>query len=168
MLTDFGFTIDFKPMEFGVWNDFTKSDEKMISCVFLGGADSYAHPWETYSSLFTNVRAGWPKVEPGQDIKLTAPSTGKEYNITEMLNQLFNATNPEDTKKLTEEFMVLANDLSAYMPVIEKASPLRIYDPKLSLADAELNTVQKSYYYYGNINTMLAKLIKDDMLYFVK
>ncbi len=168
MLTDFGFNIEFKPMEFGVWNDFTKTDEKMISCVFLAGADSYAHPWETYSSLFTNVRAGWPKVEPGQDMKLTAPATGKEYNITEMLNQLFNATDTEETKKITQEFMVLANDLSAYIPVIEKASPLRIYDPKLSMADAELNAVQKNYYYYGNINTVIAKLILDDMIYFTK
>lgn len=168
MLTDFGFTIDFKPMDFGVWNDWTKTDEKMISCVFLAGADSYAHPWETYSSLFTNVRAGWPKVEPGNDIIMTAPTSGKEYNVTNMLNELFNATDPETTKCITEQFMVLANDLSAYMPVIEKASPLRIYDPKLSMADAELNTVQKSYYYYSNINTMLAKLIKDDMIFFVK
>ncbi len=168
MLTDFGFNIDFKPMEFGVWNDFTKSDEKMISCVFLAGADSYAHPWETYSSLFTNIRAGWPKVEPGQDIIMTAPTTGKEYNITDMLNKIFNATDPEETKKLTMEFMTLANDLSAYMPVIEKASPFRIYDPALSMADAELNTVQQSFYYYGNINTILAKLIKDDMIYFTK
>ncbi|MGF7141617.1 peptide/nickel transport system substrate-binding protein [Anaerotaenia torta] len=168
MLTDFGFNIDFKPMEFGVWNDFTKSDEKMISCVFLAGADSYAHPWETYSSLFTNVRAGWPKVEPGQDIIMLAPTSGKEYNVTEMLNQLFNTDDAEKTKELTEEFMVLANDLSAYIPVIEKAAPFRIYDPKLSMADAELNAVQKNYYYYGNINTILAKLIKDDLIYFVK
>lgn len=168
MLTDFGFNIEFKPMEFGVWNDFTKSDEKMISCVFLAGADSYAHPWETYSSLFTNVRAGWPKVEPGQDIIMTAPTTGKEYNITNMLNQLFNAKDPEETKKLTEELMVLGNDLSAYIPVIAKASPFRIYDPTLSMADAELNAVQQSYYYFGNLNTILAKMIKDDLVYFTK
>lgn len=168
MLTDFGFNIDFKPMEFGVWNDFTKSDEKMISCVFMAGADSYAHPWETYSSLFTNIRAGWPKVEPGKDIIMTAPTTGKEYNITNMLNELFSATDPSDTKKLTEEFMVLANDLCAFIPVIEKAAPLRIYDPKLSMADAELNAVQRNYYYYGNINTILGKLIREDLIYFTK
>lgn len=168
MLTDFGFNIEFKPMEFGVWNDFTKSDEKMISCVFLAGADSYAHPWETYNGLFTSVRAGWPKVEPGHDIIMNAPTTGKEYNVTEMLNQLFNSNDVEKTKEITEQFMVLANDLSAYIPVIEKAAPFRIYDPKLSMADAELNTVQKSYYYYGNINTILAKMIKDDLVYFVK
>ncbi len=99
---------------------------------------------------------------------MTAPTTGKEYNVTNMLNELFNATDPSDTKKLTEEFMVLANDLCAYIPVIEKTSPLRIYDPKLSLADAELNTVQQNYYYYGNINSIIAKLLKEDMIYFTK
>ncbi len=168
MLTDFGFNIDFKPMEFGVWNDFTKTDEKMISCVFMAGADSYAHPWETYNGLFTNLRAGWPKVEPGKDIIMTAPTTGKEYNVTNMLAELFSAIDPDDTKRITEEFMVLANDLCGFIPVIEKAAPLRIYDPKLSLADTKLNTVQQNYYYYGNINTILAKLIKEDMLYFIK
>ena len=168
MLTDFGFNIDFKPMEFGVWNEFTQSDEKMLSCVFLAGASSYAHPWEVYSSLFTNVRTGWPAVEPGEDRILVAPSTGKEYNITNMLNELYTETDPEKTKKLTEEFMILANDLCGYIPVIEKAAPFRIYDTKLSLADTELNTVQQNYYYFGNINTIITKLLLDDKIYFVK
>jgi peptide/nickel transport system substrate-binding protein len=168
MLTDFGFNIDFKPMEFGVWNEFTKSDEKMVYCAFLAGASSYAHPWEIYKDLFTSVRAGWPEVKPGEDRILVAPSTGKEYNITNMLNELYTETDPEKTKKLTEEFMILANDLCGYIPVIEKAAPLRIYDTKLSLADTKLNTVQQNYYYFGNINTIIAKLLLDDQIYFVK
>src|SRR5699024_808954 len=44
MLTDFGFNIDFKPMEFGLWNDFTRADEKMICCTFVAQAPTYAHP----------------------------------------------------------------------------------------------------------------------------
>lgn len=167
MLTDFGFNIDFKPMEFGVWDSWTKSDDKMISCTFLAASESYAHPWECYSSLFTNLRAGWPKVDPGKDRIITAPTTGKEYNVTNMLSELFNSSD-EETKNVTEQFMTLANDLSAYIPVIEKTAPMRIYDPKLSMADAKLNEVQKNYYYFGNINTILAKLIQDDQLYFVK
>jgi peptide/nickel transport system substrate-binding protein len=114
------------------------------------------------------VRAGWPEVKPGEDRILVAPSTGKEYNITNMLNELYTETDPEKTKKLTEEFMILANDLCGYIPVIEKAAPLRIYDTKLSLADTKLNTVQQNYYYFGNINTIIAKLLLDDQIYFVK
>lgn len=167
MLTEFGFTIEFMPMEFGVWNDFTLSDEKMISCVFLGGAQTYAHPWESYSNIFSSARAGWPKVEAGQDRIITAPSTGKEYNINQLLRNLF-LSNGEDTIKCTEELMELMNDVCAYISLIEKKAPLRIYDTALSVTDAVNLEEQESYIYYGNINTIIAKMLLAGDLYFVE
>lgn len=167
MLSEFGFNIDFKPMEFGVWNDYTMSDEKMISCVFLGGAQTYAHPWESYSNLFTSVRAGWPKVEAGQDRIMTAPSTGKEYNLNQLLRSLFLAKG-DDIIKYTEELMELTNDMCAYISLIEKKAPLRIYDTALSLPKANNLEEQENYLYYGNMNTMIAKMLLAGELYYVE
>ncbi|GKX29737.1 hypothetical protein SH1V18_22170 [Vallitalea longa] len=169
MLTEFGFDIDFKPMEFGVWNDHTKGDDKMISCMFLAGAATYAHPWESYNDYYiTSVRTGWKPLEAGEDRIVTAPTSNKEYNVSEMLNELFNETNGDRINEITQELMTLTNDVCAYMSLIEKAAPLRVHDNNLSLAETSNDKMQKNYYYYGNINNMYAKMINDDEVYFVK
>ena len=85
-----------------------------------------------------------------------------------MLNKLFQATEQEDITRLTEEFMTLLNDLSIFMPVIEKSAPLRIYDTTLSLADGKSEEIQSSFYYFGSMNQVLAKMIKSNELYFVE
>lgn len=169
MLTDFGFNIEFKPMEFGVWNDFTKSDEKMIVCSFVGGAASYAHPWECFNDLFNvNTRMGWQKFEPGADKIFLDPVENKEYNVTNMLSELYGSSDPQRTKEITHELMKLTSNLCGYISVIDKSAPLRVYDPKLSLTETDVNTVQQNYMYYGNINNVLGKMIFDDELYFIK
>lgn len=169
MLTDFGLNIDFKPMEFGVWNDFTKSDEKMMSCTFIAAASSYAYPWECFNDLFNaNTRTGWQKFEAGADKIYTDPTDGQEYNVTKMLSQLYSTSDEAEVKELTQELMTLANHLCGYYSVLEKTAPFRIYDPKLSLADTELNAVQQNFIYYGNINNIIAKMLLADEIYFVK
>lgn len=170
MLSEQGWNIDFKPMEFGVWNEWTKNDaEKMIACTFVGGAPTYAHPYDSFRDLFVaNVRAGFGVLEGGAPRILTLPSTGEEVNISQMLDEIFTSTDEARTQEIVRELMKIGNDVCGYMSVVEKAAPLRVYDTSLSLADTEMNTVQSSYYYYGNINTILAKLILDDEIYFVK
>lgn len=169
MLTDFGLNIEFKPMEFGVWNDFTKSDEKMIACTFIAAASSYAYPWECFNDLFNaNTRTGWQKFETGQDKIFVDPVDGKEYNTTKMLSQLFSTSDEAEVKELTQQFMQLANDLCGYISVLEKAAPTRIYDPKLNLPKTEMNAIQQNYMYFGNLNDMIAKMLLEDQIYFVK
>ncbi|SCI84608.1 glutathione ABC transporter substrate-binding protein GsiB [uncultured Clostridium sp.] len=168
MLKEFGFDVDFKPMEGGTIWSYLSSEDAMIGSTFLGGAGTYAHPWEAFNNILTSTRIGLPQLEKGEDRILTAPSTGKEYNITQMLRQLFQATEKEDIEKLTEEFMTLLNDLSLFMPVIEKSAPLRVYDTTLSLPEGESGQLQSSFYYFGSMNQMLAKMIKANELYFTE
>lgn len=169
MLADFGFNIDFKPMEFGLWNDFTRADEKMICCTFVAQAPTYAHPWECFNDLFVaNTRTGWEKLEPGQDRIFTDPVDGKEYNVTEMLRKMFTTYDDAELKDLTQQLMKLSNDLCGFISVLEKGAPVRIYDPKLHLSEAEMNALQTSYYYFGDLNVMLAKMLHDNQIYFTK
>ncbi len=169
MLTDFGFKVEFKPMEFGVWNDFTKGDEKMLSCAFVAASPSFAHPWECFNDLYiANPRTGWGKLEPGQERIVEDPVDGKEYNVSQILNQMFISTDQAELKELTQQMMKLSNDLCVYYSVLEKGAPVRVYDPKLCLPEAEMNALQSDYMYFGNLNTMLAKMLMEDQLYFVK
>lgn len=170
MLTEQGWNIEFKPMEFGVWNDFTKNDEeKMIVCTFIASAPTYAHPWESFNEYFlTNTRAGFGKLEVGKERIFTLPTTGEQVNVSELIHNLYTSQDPEQTKQLVRQLMTIGNDMCGYISVVEKAAPLRIHDPKLSLADADLNQVQRNYYFYGNINNALVKMLADDLVYFVK
>lgn len=169
MLTSFGLNIEFKPMEFGVWNDFTRSDEKMICCTFIAGSASYAHPWESFRDLFvSNTRTGWTKLEAGQDRIFIDPADGKEYNVTNMLSQMFTTSDEAELKDLTQQLMKLSNDLCGYISVLEKGAPVRIYDPTLHMPEAEMNALQRSYLYFGNLNDMIVKMLHEDQIYFTK
>lgn len=171
MLKDFGFNIDFKPMEFGVWNEYTKDDEnKMVGCTFLGASPTYAHPWESFNDYFiTNPRSAFGTLPVGEDRMLTRPSDGVEVNISKLQNDLFEEEDPAKAQEIVAELLRTGNDLCAFISVIEKTAPFRIYDPKLNLGGGvELNDVQNNYYYYGNINNIIVKLLQDDLIYFVK
>jgi peptide/nickel transport system substrate-binding protein len=170
MLKEQGWNIDFKPMEFGVWNEWTKNDaEKMICCTFIGGASAYAHPYDSFRDLFVaNVRGGFGLLDPGEQRIFTLSSTGEEVNVSELLDKLFISTDPAETKDLVQQLMTIGNDVCGYMSVIEKMAPLRVYDTSLSLAETEMNAVQSNYYYYGNLNNIIAKMLLDDQIYFVK
>ena len=168
MLSEFGFEVDFKPMEGGTIWSYLSSEDAMIGSTFLGGAGTYAHPWEAFNNILNSTRIGLPALEKGQDRIITAPTSGKEYNVTQMLTALFQASDEAEIKSLTEEFMTLLNDLSLFMPVIEKSAPLRIYDTTLSIAEGTANEIQQSYYYYGNMNQMVAKMLKSGEIFFVE
>ncbi len=110
MLQEFGFNIKYSPMESGTVWSYLNGPDHMVGGVFLAGSGTYAHPWEAYSNLYTSPRIGLPEVPPGEDRILVAPSTGKEYNITKLVQELFSAMTQEDIESVTHEFMELSND----------------------------------------------------------
>ena len=168
MLAEFGFNIDFKPMEGGtIWTHLSSGDQ-MIGGTFLGGAGTYAHPWEAFSNIYTSTRLGLPELQANEHRILVAPTTGKEYDVTEMLQELFMATDDAEIKRITQDFMTLTNDLGIFMPVVEKSAPLRIYDTTLSMPDAEAGEIQQSFYYFGTMNQMVAKMLKSGEIYFTE
>jgi peptide/nickel transport system substrate-binding protein len=171
MLKEAGFNVEFKPMEFAAFVKYMNDGSHQIASYFLPGMSSYQHPWEVFNGTFNGAyatRMNLPKIPTGQDRIVKAPTGGKEYNVTQMLSQLYEATSQDQIVKLTEEFMTLNNDLVYFLPLIEKTAPFRIYDTKLSLADGTIGKPQNSFYYYGNLNNILSKMIREDQLFFVK
>lgn len=170
MLKEFGFNIDFKPMEnASVWK-YLASGDQMIGANFMGGATAYNHPWETFNNIYiaSAAKLGLPVLKEGEELKLKAPTSGKEYNVSQMLIKLFNSTDEKEIKQITEDFITLTNDLCIFMPVIEKASTLRVYDQSLSLAEGTANELQKSYYYYGDLNKFVGKMLREGQIFFTE
>lgn len=85
-----------------------------------------------------------------------------------MLRKMFTTYDDAELKDLTQQLMKLSNDLCGFISVLEKGAPVRIYDPKLHLPEAEMNALQTSYYYFGDLNVMLAKMLHDNQIYFTK
>ena len=85
-----------------------------------------------------------------------------------MLSEMFTTSDEARVKEITQQLMTLSSHLCGYYSVLEKAAPMRIYDPKLSLADTDMNELQQNYMYFGNLNNILNKMIAEDQLYFVK
>ena len=171
MLQEFGFDIEFKPMEFAALVDYMNKAEHQLMCYFLPGMSTYAHPWEVYNQTYIgtySTRMNMPKLETGQERIITAPTSGKEYNISHILADLYETTDEAKIKELTQQLMTVTNDYVPYVPLIEKTAPFRIYDTKLSVADGEIGQSQNSFYWYGGLNEIIAKQLRGGQLYFVK
>ncbi|OON98343.1 MAG: hypothetical protein ATN36_00105 [Epulopiscium sp. Nele67-Bin005] len=168
MLKEFGFDIIFKPMDSGVIWSYLNSPKYMIGCSFLGGAGTYAHPFEVYNNIYSSKRLNFESTLDTEDKFLVSPVSGQTYNITQMLGELFSATSTKDIQRLTNDFMQLTNELCIFMPVVEKTAPLRIYDIMLSLPEATSSQIQYSFYYYGTMNQMLAKMMRNKNIYFIE
>ncbi|HYF77101.1 MAG TPA: ABC transporter substrate-binding protein [Symbiobacteriaceae bacterium] len=171
MLKEAGWDVEFKPMEFAAFVKYMNDGAHGIANYFIPSMTSYQHPWEIFNGTFTGAyatRMNLPKIEAGKDRIVKAPTSGKEYNVTQMNAKLYEATSQDEIIKVTEELMTLTNDLVLNIPLIEKTAPFRIYDPKMSVADGTIGKPQNSFYYYGNLNQMLAKMLRAEQLFFVK
>jgi peptide/nickel transport system substrate-binding protein len=171
MLKEAGFEVEFKPMEFAAFVKYMNEGKHQIANYFVPSMTSYQHAWEPLNAMFNGAyatRMNLPAVPAGQDRIMKAPTSGKEYNVTQLLAKLYESTNKDETIKITEELITLTNDLVHFVPLIEKTAPFRIHDPKLSLAEGTIGKPQNNFFYYGNLNQILAKMIRADQLYFVK
>jgi peptide/nickel transport system substrate-binding protein len=171
MLKDAGFDIEFKPMEFAAFVAYLKAGSHQIAGYFLPGMSGYQHPWEVFNNSFNGSYAtymGLAALPSGTDRVVKDPVDSKEYNVTQMLSQLYAATDKTQVVSLTEQFATLNNHLVNFVPLIEKTTPFRIYDTKLSLAEGTIGKPQNSFYYYGNLNNILLKMLRDNKLFFVK
>lgn len=171
MLKEAGFEVEFKPMEFAAFVKYMNEGQHQIANYFTPGMAGYQHSWEVFNQYFNGAyatRMNLPKLDPGKDRIMKAPTSGKEYNVTQLLSKLYETTSKDETIKITEDLATLTNDLVNFIPLIEKTAPFRIYDPKLSVADGTIGKPQNSFYYYGNLNNILSKMIRDGKLYFVK
>ena len=102
------------------------------------------------------------------DVVFKDEVTGEDFNFSNELDSLFNASSDEEVTKLTEKFAKLFNDNVWFIPVTEKYYVYRIHNPKLSMAEAETGKQLSNFYWSGTTNEILAKTLRDGKLYYVK
>lgn len=171
MLKEAGFEVEFKPMEFAAFIKYMNDGEHQVANYFTPGMAGYQHSWEVFNQYFNGAyatRMNLPVLKPGEERIMKAPTSGKEINVTQLLAKLYETTDKNEMLKISDELATLTNDLVNFVPLIEKTAPFRIYDPKLSVADGTIGQPQNSFYYYGNLNNILAKMLRAGELYFVK
>lgn len=171
MLKEAGFEVEFKPMEFAAFIKYMNEGQHQIANYFTPGMAGYQHAWEVFNQYFNGAyatRMNLPALKPGEERVMKAPTSGKEINVTQLLAKLYETTDKNETVRISDELATLTNDLVNFVPLIEKTAPLRIYDPKLSVADGTIGKPQNSFYYYGNLNNILTKMLRAGELYFVK
>lgn len=171
MLKEAGFAVDFKPMEFAAFVKYMTDGQHQIADYFTPGMSGYQHSWEVFNGYFNGAyaqRMGLPTLKSGEDRVMKDPVTNKDVNVTQLLSKLYESTDKNQTVQITEQLATLTNDLVNMVPLIEKTTPFRIYDPKLSVADGTIGQPQNSFYYYGNLNNILTKMLRSNELHFVK
>ncbi|WP_187119309.1 ABC transporter substrate-binding protein [Clostridium polynesiense] len=168
MLKEFGLNAIFRPMEEAAAWEYADSGKSHMVADFFGGVSTYNHPYESYNGLgYYGKRMGITS-EPGKPQIFTNPVTKEEFNYTEKIAELFNAQGEEETKKVTQEFMKFYNDYVFNVSLIEKYRVTRVYDTKLSMAEAPVGEALKDFYWSSHLNNAIAKMVRDKKIYFVK
>lgn len=171
MLNDYGFTVDFKPMDGSTYWEYVNKANHGLAFGQIGNSTTYAHPWESYNDIFKSYpnRIGLTyDKDNGEELILELPSTGEKINVTQTLDELFNATSKEVTKELTEKLMKLGNELSLVIPVGEKSTPIKLYNNNLSVADANQGELLQREFWFGTTPQILNKMLHQDKIWLTK
>lgn len=169
MLSDFGLNATYTSKEAAAYNDYCTSGEGNMIIDGFASATATQHPYEAYYGLWWYGQRGMNLDFPsGQDIMFKNEETKEEFNFSDKLDEIFNASTDEEVTSITEEFAQLFNDNMWYLPVTESNYVYRIHNDKLSMAESPTGEVLSNFYWSGTMNELLAKMIRDEKLYYIK
>lgn len=169
MLSDFGLNATYTSKEAAAYNDYCTSGEGNMIIDGFASATATQHPYEAYYGLWWYGERGMNLDFPsGQDIMFKNEETKEEFNFSDKLDEIFNASTDEEVTSITEEFAQLFNDNMWYLPVTESNYVYRIHNDKLSMAESPTGEVLSNFYWSGTMNELLAKMIRDEKLYYIK
>lgn len=169
MLNEFGLNASYTSKEAAAYNDYCTSGQGNMTVDGFASATATQHPYEAYYGLWWYGQRGMNLDFPTSgDVVFKDEVTGEDFNFSNELDSLFNASSDEEVTKLTEKFAKLFNDNVWFIPVTEKYYVYRIHNPKLSMAEAETGKQLSNFYWSGTTNEILAKTLRDGKLYYVK
>ncbi|MGL4741304.1 MAG: ABC transporter substrate-binding protein [Sarcina sp.] len=136
-LNDFGITTTLKSMEPSAYWKYVGDGNAMMSVSLRPGSPQYGEPWEVYRSFFFDgaVDMGFVNAEEkkaGLNNVTVALPDGSKLDANEELDKLLNAKTEEEKIAITSELALTLNELSAFMPLVTKYIPNKIYNPNLT------------------------------------
>lgn len=158
-LKEFGFDVQFKPMEGSAFNDyFTKKEHTVIIEFAPTGNVLYTHPYGTYEAIYRS-RPFLMGLEPNEDGNIIIESDGQQVNVTDLVKQLFTAKGDE-VEEITKKLMKITNEQVYFIPYLEKGFPIRTLKDDITLG-FENDEVIKDARYSGVGENLIATLIKE-------
>jgi peptide/nickel transport system substrate-binding protein len=168
MLKDFGLNATFTPKEAAAYNDYATSGDAAMVIDGFGSTQSTQHPFEAYDSLsWYGKRMNIKNPDKGIQV-YKDPITGEDFNYTEKLLQLFKTSKDSEVTEKAKDFAKFFNDAMYYIPITEKFYVFRIHNDKLSMSPGKTAEEMKDFYWSGNSNALLGKMLRDGQIYYVK
>ncbi|MGG7143158.1 ABC transporter substrate-binding protein [Clostridium nigeriense] len=169
MMKDFGLNAVFTPKEAAAYNDYATSGEGHMVIDGFATVTSTQHPFEAYNGVWWYGKRGM-NLEFPEKGKLVWKNeeTGEDFNYSDKLTELFDASTDEEITALTKEFAQFYNDNVWFIPVTEKYYVFRIHNPKLSMAESPTGEQLSDFYWSGTTSAILGKMIRGEELYYIK
>jgi peptide/nickel transport system substrate-binding protein len=163
-MNQFGLKAQFKPMEYGAYNNYLKNGEHTIGLNFAGNI-AYGHPWGSYKDIYRDkvVLTGLkdPKdtssALPDLKIKLASGETVSPYAL---IDQLFYTMDQGEQKKILEQLAQATNEFLPIMPIGEKTVPYKLYHTDTKFKGYPEDP-KDPYWYGGSTAPVFGKLIKN-------
>lgn len=169
MMKDFGLNAVFTPKEAAAYNDYATSGEGHMVIDGFATATNTQHPHEAYNGIWWYGQRGMNLEFPDSgDLIWKNDETGEEFNYTDNLTELFDASSDEEITEITEKFAKFFNDNVWFIPVTEKYYVFRIHNPKLSMAESPTGEQLSNFYWSGTTSAILGKMIRGEELYYIK
>ena len=143
-LNEFGLSTTLKSMETSAYWKYVGDGDAMMSVSLRPGSPQYGEPWEVYRSFFFDGAVDMGFVEPAEkkagltNVVVKLPD-GSELNANTELDKLLNAKTDEEKIAITSKLATSLNDLSAFMPLVTKYIPNKIYNPNLTGYPEDVN-----------------------------
>ncbi|MGL5677019.1 MAG: hypothetical protein ACRDDX_11435, partial [Cellulosilyticaceae bacterium] len=130
------------------------------------GSPNYGEPWEIYRSFFIDGAAdlGFTTLaekKAGVNNVIITTEDGTQVDTGAILEEMLTTTDDARKVELTEYFAALINDMSAFMPLVTKYIPQKIYNPYLTGFTEDQND---PIWYGGGATKVASRLIREGQL----
>ena len=134
MLADFGFDIEYVPVDANVmWANMEQSKHMIYFGVVANSLFEFPDPWSSFNCIYFypvyKVDYAFRPAE-GEPYAITDQS-GVKHDVTRIIADLRAASSDAELRALTHEMAKLTNELCPYTTLFEEAEIMRLYDPKL-------------------------------------
>lgn len=167
-LNAFGIQTTLKSMEASAYWKYLQEQGSMMSISMRPGSPNYGEPWEIYRSFFIDGAAdlGFTTLAEKKagltNVVLELPD-GTMLDTGELLDELLNTKDEKKKIEITEYLASVINEMSAFMPLVTKYIPQKIYNPYLT-GFPEDHT--DPLWYGGGATKVASRLIREGKLYY--
>lgn len=167
-LNEFGFKATLKSMEASAYWKYLQEQGSMMSISMRPGTPNYGEPWEIYRAFFIDGAADMgfttlaDKKAGIKDVVLNLPD-GTTLDTIPLVTELLDSPDQARKIEVTEYLAKTLNELSAFMPLVTKYIPQKIYNPYLTGFPEDNTAIE---WYGSGATKVAARLIREGQLYY--